>query len=219
MLLQIPDVLEPAALARLADLLGRSAWQDGRATAGPAAAAVKHNRQALPQDPHAAAAAAEVLALLQDHPLVQAAALPRRISTPLFSRTAPGGGYGTHVDNALMGAGERALRSDLSFTLFLTGAPAVQGGALVVEDAGGERAVAPQAGLLLLYPGTFLHRVAPVLPGAERLAAVGWIQSRVRDAGRRALLFDLHLAGLGGPQAAQHLQLARANLLRRWAEG
>jgi PKHD-type hydroxylase len=218
-MLLIADLLDAGTVLRLRGLLRLTAWQDGRETAGAGAAPVKANEQADPEDPRIAAASAEIQAALRAHPLVGAAALPRRISRPLFSRTRPDGGYGPHVDNAIMaGAGEAGLRSDLAYTLFLTGGNEVSGGALVIEDAGGERAIEPSEGLLVLYPATFLHRVAPVLDG-ERLAAVGWIQSRVRDAAQRALLFDLHLAGQGGPEAALRLQLARSNLLRMWAEG
>lgn len=218
MLLTIPGLLDAGRLAGLRALLDTARWVDGRATAGRHAAAVKANRQAAGDDPTVRAAAAEIEAAIRAHPVAAAAALPRRFGRILVSRTPPGGGYGTHVDNAFQGHGEDAIRTDLAFTLFLTGSPEVGGGALIVEDAGGERAVAPEAGLLVLYPATFLHRVETVTDG-ERIAAVGWIQSRVRDAGQRALLFDLHLAERGGPDAALRIQLARANLLRRWAEG
>ena len=216
MLLPIGGILDAAALDRLRGLLARASWQDGRGTAGVVAAAVKRNLQADPADPATRAAAAELEAALRAHPVFTAAALPLRLTRPLFSRTPPGGGYGRHADNALMGEGPGTVRTDLAWTLFLGGE--VTGGALVIEDAGGEREVAPEAGLLVLYPAGSLHRVAPVLSG-ERLAAFGWVQSRVRDAARRALLFDLHLAETGAEDAALRVQLARANLLRMWAEG
>ncbi|MDO9710786.1 Fe2+-dependent dioxygenase [Paracraurococcus lichenis] len=212
MLLPIDGILDAAALPRLRGLLATAPWQDGRATAGSRAAAVKANLQADPAHAATRAAAAELEAALRAHPVFAAAALPLRMTRPLFSRTPPGGGYGRHVDNALMGQ----VRTDLAWTLFLDGPEA--GGALVVEEAGGEREVAPAPGLLVLYPATSLHRVEPVTRG-ERLVAFGWVQSRVRDAARRALLFDLHLAEQGVADAALRVQLARANLLRMWAEG
>ncbi len=141
MLLTIADVLDAAALVRIRDMLVRTAWRDGRETAGTSAAAVKANQQADPDDPLTRAASAEVEAALRANAMFTAAALPLRMTRPLFSRTAPGGGYGRHVDNALMGQGAAAVRTDLAWTLFL--ADAVVGGALVVEDAGGERVVVP----------------------------------------------------------------------------
>ena len=102
-----------------------------------------------------------------------------------------------------MGEGPGVIHTDLTWTLFLGGAV-----------TGVEREVAPEAGLLVLYSAGGVHRVATVL-SSERLAAYGW----VRDATRRALLFDLHLAQAGAEDAALRVQLARANLLRMWAEG
>ena len=216
MLLPIGGILDETALDRIRGLLAHAAWRDGRETAGPRAAAVKANLQADPDHAMTRTAATELEAALRTHPVFAAAALPLRLTRPMFSRTLPGGGYGRHVDNALMGQGAAAVRTDLAWTLFLSGG--VTGGALVIEEAGGEREVAPEAGLLVLYPATSLHRVAPVEAG-ERLVAFGWVQSRVRDAAQRALLFDLHLAESGVEDAALRVQLARANLLRMWAEG
>ena len=88
--------------------------------------------------------------------------------------------YGTHVDDAIMGG----VRTDLSFTLFLSDPESYQGGALVIDDAYGERDVRLPAGELILYPSTTLHRVDPVTSGV-RLAAVGWVRSFVRDSSRR----------------------------------
>ena len=61
-----------------------------------------------------------------------------------------------------------------------------------------------------------------MLPCVARVldAAAGWIQSLVRDAGRRELLFELAtaIAEAAGTKAVARLELVRANLLRRWAE-
>jgi PKHD-type hydroxylase len=46
---------------------------------------------------------------------------------------------------------------------------------------------------MILYPGTSLHQVTPVTRGV-RVSAFFWIQSMVRDDGRRTLLFDLDMA-------------------------
>jgi PKHD-type hydroxylase len=76
---------------------------------------------------------------------------------------------------------------------------------------------------MLLYPASSVHRVAAVTRG-ERLASFFWIQSLVRDAGERKLLFDLDLAIRKLSQTqADHPALVELtgvyhNLLRRWAE-
>jgi PKHD-type hydroxylase len=65
--------------------------------------------------------------------------------------------------------------------------------------------------------------VAPVTRGA-RLAAFFWVESLVRDEGRRRLLFELDTAiqklTADGADRAALLQLTAVyhNLLREWAE-
>ena len=85
------------------------------------------------------------------------------------------------------------LRTDLSFTLFLSDPDSYDGGALVVEDNFAPREVKLAAGDLILYPSTSLHRVTPVTRG-ERLAIVGWVESWIRGAVEREILFDLDQA-------------------------
>ena len=115
------------------------------------------------------------------------------------------------------------VRTDLSFTLFLSDPESYQGGALVMDDAYGERDVRLPAGELILYPSTTLHRVDPVTSGV-RLAAVGWVRSFVRDSSRREVLFDLETALRSVHEAAGKTPLfdllakTRTNLLRMWAE-
>jgi len=115
-----------------------------------------------------------------------------------------------------------SLRSGLSATLFLSGPSEYDGGELLVEDTYGVHAVKLEAGHMVLYPATSLHRVTPVTRGA-RVASFFWIQSMVRDDGERTLLFDLD-AGIQqlsqdvpDSSAAVHLTAVYHNLLRRWA--
>jgi PKHD-type hydroxylase len=49
------------------------------------------------------------------------------------------------------------------------------------------------AGDMVLYSATTIHKVEAITRG-ERLASFFWVQSMVRDDGKRALLFDLDLA-------------------------
>jgi PKHD-type hydroxylase len=153
------------------------------------------------------------------------AALPLKVFPPLFNRYAGGQTFGTHFDNAILqvpGTPHR-LRSDLSATLHLSDPADYDGGELVVEDTYGAHAVKLPAGHMVVYPGSSLHRVNPVTRG-ERLAAFFWIQSMVRDDGRRTLLYDLdtaiqHVAvGLPDHPAVMQLTGVYHNLLRGWAD-
>jgi PKHD-type hydroxylase len=196
-----------------------AAWSSGAETAGWHARTVKNNRQLDRQSPLQQRLAAEIETALAGHPLVQSAALPLLIHTILFSRCGPGEGYGRHVDNAFMADG----RADLSFTVFLSDPATYNGGSLLLEGLDGEREVRLEAGHALIYPSTLLHRVAPVT-GGERLVAVGWIQSRVRDAERREILFDLDTARRqifqreGKTEVFDLISRSYSNLLRRWGE-
>jgi PKHD-type hydroxylase len=119
------------------------------------------------------------------------------------------------------------IRTDLSATLFFTGPEEYDGGELCVEDTYGVQSIKLPPGHLVLYPSTSLHHVRPVTRGA-RVCSFFWIQSMIRDDGRRAILFDLDLAIQrlnrelpGQPPAAQTaVQLTGVyhNLLRQWAE-
>ena len=105
---------------------------------------------------------------------------PKALAPLMFSAYEHGMEYGSHVDDALM----QGMRTDVSFTLFLSDPESYDGGELVIESAAGEDAVKLAAGSLVAYPSTTLHRVAPVTRGV-RLAAVGWARSFVRDGAQR----------------------------------
>jgi PKHD-type hydroxylase len=218
---QLNALLAPKVLENLLEgLLSPEAdWRPGQESAGWHARGVKHNRQLNRSSPLHQRLAAQVTASLEAHPLLQAAALPVRIHGMLFSRCGPGEGYGRHVDNAFMAEG----RADVSFTVFLKDPTTYEGGGLMLESPAGEEEVRLAAGNAIVYPSTLLHRVAPVT-GGERLVAVGWIQSRVRDAERRELLFDLDTARRtlfqreGKTEVFDLISRSYSNLLRRWGE-
>ena len=216
----IPD---PGDLAAFHDRIALLDWRDGRETAGAVAREVKRNEQAAMESPPGRALQEEITRSLADHPVIRAAAQPRRFSPLLISRTADGGHYGAHVDNALMGKGDKRIRTDLSFTLWLTPPGEYDGGELVIHNAGMTQEVKGKAGHLVLYPSGALHEVKPVTRGT-RIVCVGWIESLIADAARREILFDLEnlRASLRQQLTAQSAELLTldktiANLLRMWA--
>jgi PKHD-type hydroxylase len=70
-----------------------------------------------------------------------------------------------------------SVRSDLSATLFLAEPDEYDGGELEIESAFGIQAVKLEAGDMILYPSSSLHRVTPVTRGAR--IAVVFLDSRV----------------------------------------
>lgn len=216
----LEGVLAAEDVDRVRRDLEAAPWRDGAATAGGAARAVKHNRQAAGNDPGVAALGDFVTAALRRHPTFELAARPLRLSRLLFSRYEGGETYGDHTDDALMG--EPPLRSDLAFTVFLSAPESYEGGALTVSTPLGEQAIKLSAGDAVLYHSGTIHRVAPVTAGM-RLACVGWVQSLVRDAAQRDLLFDLataraQCAGKIARETLLLLDRTQSNLLRMWAE-
>ena len=224
MLLHIPNVLTAAELGDLQDTLQQADWTDGRETVGRQGAQVKRNEQLPDGSPLKARLGGVVLAALQRNPLFFAAALPLKILPPRFNRYQGGGTYGFHVDGAVMAHGAQGhLRSDVSCTLFLSAPESYDGGELIISDTYGEHEVKLPAGDLILYPSSSLHRVLPVTRGA-RLASFFWVQSLVRDASRRQLLFELDTSiqalTAAKADAAALLRLSNVyhNLLRDWSE-
>ena len=214
----IGNVLSADDLAIVRAALDRARFVDGRATAGFAARLVKNNRQAA-NDRKLDTIRKLVSERILGHEVLRLSVRPKVLTPLVFSRYEAGMDYGSHVDDALMDG----LRTDVSFTLFLSDPGSYDGGELVIESASGEDAIKLEAGSLVAYPSTALHRVAPVTRG-QRLAAVGWARSFIRDAARRELLFDLDTArrtmfARDGKSAEYDLvSKSLANLLRMWAE-
>ena len=230
MLITVQSVFTKEQVAEARRVLLAAEWVDGRVTAGYQAREVKRNAQIVEGSEAHGRVGEMVLQGLARSPRFMSAALPLRVFPPMFNSYAGGQTFGTHVDTAIrqdMRTGQR-IRTDLSATLFLTEPEEYDGGELVVEDSYGTHSVKLPAGDMVLYPATSLHRVEPVTRGA-RVSSFFWVQSMVRDDGRRTLLFDLdtaiqRIAGSAGMQdvavreSSVQLTGVYHNLLRQWAE-
>jgi PKHD-type hydroxylase len=151
-ILCLARVVTPEELAKLAEILGRGTFIDGKLTAGWHARQVKDNRQLGPGVEAQAAAGILREALLR-HEVFRSAVLPLKLGPILFSRTEPGMGYGTHIDDAVMGREqEHRIRSDVSVTVFLSPPEAYEGGELIIEGTGGEAGYKLEAGAAIAYP-------------------------------------------------------------------
>ena len=228
MLICVPDVLSKSDVADFRRVMDAADWEDGRSTAGAQSALVKKNQQ-LPPDSEASRALGHcVLSALTANPKFISAAIPLHIFPPLFNRYAAADGhhFGIHVDNAVRGdrlTGLR-IRTDLSVTLFLSEPDDYDGGELVIEDNYGAHEIKLGAGDLVLYPASSLHMVTPVTSGV-RVASFFWLQSMIRDAHARSLIYDLDTAiqslverlGRDDPETVKLTGIYH-NLIRIWAE-
>jgi PKHD-type hydroxylase len=228
MLICVPHVLSKDEVADFRRLMDASTWEDGRSTAGAQSALVKSNEQLPPDSEIARKLGNRIVSQLTSNPRFISAAIPLQIFPPLFNRynAVDGHHFGIHVDNAVRGdrlTGLR-IRTDLSVTLFLSEPDEYDGGELVVEDLYGSQEIKLPAGDLVVYPASSLHMVTPVTRGA-RVASFFWLQSMIRDAHARSLIFDLDttiqaLVERLGRDDPETVRLAGVyhNLIRIWAE-
>lgn len=223
MLLTIPGLLNPAQLEKIHEVIARSEFADGRETAGFAAARVKHNLELRAEPQRMKLLIRIIMSSLGHNEAFRFGALPHRVADPIIARYHPGMTYGDHVDDPIMGTSGPRFRTDVSMTMFLNDPDAYEGGELVVRTSFGEKRVKLPAGDAVMYPSSSLHHVAPVTRG-ERLVALTWIQSYVRDAAQRELLYELNLAreellrGQPEAQTTGYVDRSYANLLRMWAQ-
>lgn len=222
MLLRIPSLLSHEQLQTVRALFARGRFVDGKLSAGMAAKRVKYNEE-LEQDSAELEQLNEiVMGSLVRHPVYRNGALPQRVAVPYYARYTAGMAYGDHIDDPVMGPGPR-YRSDIAITIFLNAPESYDGGELVIRTAFGETEVKLAAGDAIMYPASSLHRVAEVSRG-ERLVAVTWVQSLVRDAAKRELLYELNLARekllrtLPDAEETARVSAAYVNLVRMWAE-
>jgi PKHD-type hydroxylase len=222
MLLRIPAVLDGKQLQTVRELLAQAPFVDGKLSAGLAARRVKHNEE-LAQDASQLKQLNEiVMGSLVSNSVYRSGALPHRVAAPYFARYTSAMEYGDHVDDPVMGPGPR-YRSDIAITIFLSDPQSYDGGELIIRTSFGDSEIKLAAGDAIMYPASSLHRVAQVTRG-ERLVAVTWVQSLVRDAGKRELLYELNVARekllqtLPEAEETARVNTAYVNLVRMWAE-
>ena len=222
MLLRINNLIPSNQLAVVREILDRSDYRDGRMSAGREAVNVKNNEELAPDNPDTARLNNIIMGRLVNHPVYQYGALPSRIAAPFYARYTPGKQYGTHIDDPVMGVGDR-YRTDVSITVFLNDPEEYEGGELTITTSYGKVKEKLAAGDAIMYPSGSLHNVAEVTSGV-RLVAVTWAQSMIRDPAQRELLYNLSQARdellRTSPDDAATLKVSNSyiNLVRMWAE-
>ncbi len=223
MLLVIPGVLDSRKLSQVRSLLDQGRFIDGRLSAGKTAKRVKNNEELQSGAQQMEQLNSLVMGALVQHPLYQAAAMPCRVATPYYARYTRGMSYGDHVDDPVMGPPGGQYRSDVSTTVFLNGPGDYAGGELVIGTTYGDQSVKPAAGDAVIYPSSSLHHINEVTSG-ERLVAVTWAQSMLRDPQQRELAFQLYqareslLESQPESEVATRIDHAYVNLVRMWSE-
>jgi len=206
----------------LDDLLEHGNFTDGRTTAGGAGQTVKKNVQLDSSDQNGPKANELVHQLLTKSEVFKAYAMPYKISNITFSRYTQGMHYGNHTDSALNWNPNHVIRSDLSFTIFLSSPDEYDGGELVVTLLGAEKSIKFDRGDMAIYPSGLTHRVNEVTGGCRRVA-IGWLQSTIPQQERREIVHAIYgvrneiLSGQGRTDQFMQLDFAYSNLLRMWS--
>lgn len=163
-----------------------------------------------------------ILSAIANNQMVRSMAMPARIFPPVYVKQAPGSSDGPRVDAPVM-PGNPPVRTDVSLTVFLSDPESYEGGEWATTTEVGEAKFKLPRGDALMHPTGAPHSVAEVTKG-ERIVALTWVQSSVRDPARRHLLFDLEMANQlvtrsdATSQEARLLRKTQAALLRMWAE-
>ncbi len=222
MLVIIPSVLGPRDLETVNALFDEAPFVDGKLSAGSVAKLIKNNTEMDQKSDIYKKLNALVLNNLMRHPLFKNAALPNKVGAPFYARYGKGQQYGDHIDDPIMGA-PHYFRTDVSTTVFLNGPEDYEGGELVVRTTYGEKTMKLPAGHAVVYPSHSLHHVNEVTDG-ERRVMVTWIQSMIRSAEQREVLFGINsvrekmLRKAPTDEDTKKLDIAYANLFRMWAE-
>ncbi|MFQ3247799.1 MAG: PKHD-type hydroxylase [Arenicella sp.] len=190
MSIYINSLLDEHSLIAIQDSLSKPfLFANGKVTAGGMAKKVKYNLQADKDATEIIAAQKLIEKSLLANSVVKKAVYPDCIAKIMISRYEPCMAYGEHVDDALI----NNVRTDIAFTLFLSDPNSYEGGELEISRSDGYDSIKLPAGGLYLYSADSIHKVNPVTSGL-RLAAVGWIQSKIRLAQHREILSDLNNA-------------------------
>ncbi|MFN8244564.1 MAG: Fe2+-dependent dioxygenase [Ferruginibacter sp.] len=220
-LFHIPELLTTDELSKIDALLHNASFTDGKLTASLAAKEVKNNLQVEAGSEILVQIQTIINGALQQSPLFNIAALPRHIYPFLVSKYTPGKYYGWHVDSPVMG--NPVIRTDLAMTIFLSDPATYEGGELIIQSDMGQIPFKPAKGDAVLYPCQYLHCVNEIKSG-ERIAAVTWIQSNVKDTEQRQILFQLNQVHSAlyqqapNAEATNLLLQTHSNLFRMWAD-
>ena len=184
------QLLEPDELQTVRTYLDKLSFRDGRETAHGLAQSLKNNQEIDARDPVSLELTAYLATRIMAHPNMEWLVFPKTLTRPIVSKTAGGGSYGRHIDASIMpDIQSRRMRTDLSYTLFLSDPADYDGGELSIQTEEFRDFKGPP-GEIVFYSSARLHEVKPVTRG-ERLVCIGWIESMIYDEAARNALWSL----------------------------
>ena len=213
----IRELLGKEDLENVHRQLSSASFVDGKQTATGRAAQVKNNEQ-LDNEAHQEISQF-IATRISENREFRVFTQAHKITAPRISRYSPGQYYGWHNDNSKIDG----ARTDISFTLFLSEPDSYEGGELQINFGTAVTSVKPAAGDMVIYPTQYVHQVAPLTSGT-RIAAVGWVESTIRNEMQRDILAELEVtnrqvvAGKVNDDTLNNLNKVLKNLQRMWME-
>lgn len=220
MFLEIQDFLTPQEVARLREIAKASPFIDGKIS-NPHNK-TKNNQQIDHTGTGYRDSASLLAAAFNRNEIFRDFVYPKIVAPPMLCKYGPSQAYGQHSDAAIMNVQGRRMRFDVSSTVFLSDPESCEGGELTIHLGSTPIKIKGKAGSAIVYPSSTLHEVAPIRSG-ERLVAITFIESQIRDPIRRELLYQLNeVYALEGERMEWKnrvaLQHVHTSLLRMWAE-
>jgi PKHD-type hydroxylase len=220
MFLEIDNLLTPEEVARLRAIAAASPFVAGRVS-NPHNIS-KNNYQIDFNAPGYKESSALLLNAYMRNEQFRCFAMPKIVAPPMLCRYQPGMSYGRHSDTAYEMVDGKRMRFDVSSTVFLSDPKANLGGELTIHLGSQPVRIKGEAGSAVVYPSSTIHEVLPLESG-ERLVAITFIESEVRDPIQRNLLYDLYeVYALEGERMEWEnrirLQHVHTCLRRMWAE-
>jgi predicted 2-oxoglutarate/Fe(II)-dependent dioxygenase YbiX len=183
-------IFTPKEALEVRAVLETQEWKQGKARTDALTGSIKQNLELKPEDGDIVKAMSQKCgkAINECMPLAMDTYF-KRMMLPKFNKydqaTEPAGGaYHRHTDAPWMGP----IRTDFTAVLALTDPSEYVGGDHhVVDPHQGEMIFRPKIGEMMIYETRWAHWVDNVVEGT-RISALTWIESKVPDADKRALL-------------------------------
>lgn len=188
MLIHIPKFIPKEKISEIKALLHNASYADGKETAGEIAVKVKNNLQLIGNTEIGSQVDKIIRQIVLNDKRFWNITFFEEVLPFNFSLYETGMHYGLHLDNPVMHNAK--IRTDISMTIHLNSPTAYEGGELIIHSDYGVHTCKAEEGDAIVYPSHLLHEVKPVTSG-QRLVAITWIQSAIRDPQRRRVLVDM----------------------------
>lgn len=168
----VKNFLPEDVFQKIRDFVATLEFQDGVKTARGKAKEAKNNLQAQIRHPKEHLMQSNISSFFMNSDLFQNFLYARKVTPPLINKYQIGMAYNQHIDRSLM----RDVRTDYSFTYFLTDPQDYQGGELQINANNQTMTFKGEANSIVVYEALHKHLVSEVRAG-ERVSIVGWIES------------------------------------------